>query len=283
MTEQFDEAKRMIQERLQGISGDSVPEPEEPPLYVSDKPPKTKLKTKPKPKGVAKQEKSRGEKLGQGGDKATASEEAKQTENLINRPLDELPDYDELVTSGVPEEYARPIADGVLVWKCGCGEERVGTLNSIQRFMAEKAHWGDKHKKQLVNKETGEVVATSRADALVKNIYPTPPHTETSPSPPGGDGNLSFKGGLVDLPTAWPAEALVYYNMVIQFGLESDDITFQEWAFKCMDWAMRGHYGVEVVLRHVDDRKTLPPELKEAIEASVQKVMAASKGKKGGN
>jgi hypothetical protein len=50
-----------------------------------------------------------------------------------------------------------------------------------------------------------------------------------------------------------------------------------------MDWAMRGHYGVEVVLRHVDDRKTLPPELKEAIEASVQKVMAASKGKKGGN
>ena len=171
-----------------------------------------------------------------------------------------------------------------LVWKCQCGTERPGTEAAYMGFIAEKAHRGEGHTKQLIDKSTTEVIANSLKEARDKNIYPPLTVIEASlTASPGGDGNLSFKGGLVDLPTAWPAEALVYYNMVIQFGLESGDMTFQEWAFKCMDWAMTGHYGVELVLRHVDERKTLAPELKEAIEASVQKVMAASKGKKGGS
>jgi hypothetical protein len=266
--------------RLPGDSVSNPPEPEEPPLYVSTKP---KTKAKVKGERVVKQTPKLEQRQNKTDPKTGHKQEGKQTENPDNPPPDEVVDYDELIAEGVPEEYARPIADGVLVWKCGCGEEREGTLSSIQGFMAEKDHRGEKHKKQLVNNQTGDVVATSRADALAKKIYPAPPPDKTSPPPPGGDGNLSFKGGLVDLPTAWPAEALVYYNMVIQFGLESGDMTFQEWAFKCMDWAMTGHYGVELVLRHVDERKTLAPELKEAIEASVQKVMAASKGKKGGS
>ena len=176
-------------------------------------------------------------------------------------------------------DYEKLIADKVLVWACECGQiEQEGSQTGYMKLVRDPAHKGEGHKLQLINKDTEEVVAESITEARGKNIYPAPPIPP--PASPGGDGNLSFKGGLVDLPTAWPAEALVYYNMVIQFGLESGDMTFQEWAFKCMDWAMTGHYGVELVLRHVDERKTLAPELKEAIEASVQKVMAASKGKK---
>lgn len=179
-------------------------------------------------------------------------------------------------------DYEKLIADHVLVWVCECGQaEQEGSQTGYMKLVRDPAHKGEGHNFQLINKNTGDVEAGSLTEARGKNIYPAP--STPPPASPGGDGNLSFKGGLVDLPTAWPAEALVYYNMVIQFGLESGDMTFQEWAFKCMDWAMTGHYGVELVLRHVDERKTLPPELKEAIEASVKKVMDASKGKKGGS
>jgi len=53
-------------------------------------------------------------------------------------------------------------------WQCGCGETRAPSHSEYVSLTRDKAH--KKHKKKLVNKKTGEVVAKSRSEAMSKQI-----------------------------------------------------------------------------------------------------------------
>jgi len=57
-----------------------------------------------------------------------------------------------------------------LEWQCSCGEKRPPSHGAYISLTRDKAN--KKHKQKLVNKGTGEVLATSRPEAMSKGIPP---------------------------------------------------------------------------------------------------------------
>jgi len=74
--------------------------------------------------------------------------------------------------AGVQDEEPRPEPARVdihdLEWRCSCGETRPPSHGDYVSLTMNNKH--RKHKKRLVNKLTGEVVAGSRPEAMSKNI-----------------------------------------------------------------------------------------------------------------
>jgi len=79
------------------------------------------------------------------------------TSNLEVRVRDEEPR---------PEPSQVDIRD--LEWRCSCGESRPPSHGDYVSLTMSSRH--KKHKKRLVNKLTGEIVAGSRPEAMAKNI-----------------------------------------------------------------------------------------------------------------
>jgi len=74
--------------------------------------------------------------------------------------------------AGVQDEEPRPEPARVdihdLEWRCSCGESRPPSHGDYVSLTMNSKH--KRHKKRLVNKLTGEVVAGSRPEAMSKNI-----------------------------------------------------------------------------------------------------------------
>jgi len=74
--------------------------------------------------------------------------------------------------AGVRDEEPRPEPSQVdirdLEWRCSCGESRPPSHGDYVSLTMSNRH--KRHKKRLVNKLTGDVVAGSRPEAMAKNI-----------------------------------------------------------------------------------------------------------------
>jgi hypothetical protein len=156
-----------------------------------------------------------------------------------------------------------------LVWRCSCNEELEGTPANYMNLIKSKAHKG--HKVVLVDKQTGEIVATSLRTAQVQGILPT-----KGDYPPAGKATLTEEG-LIIYTLIVPVEAFAYFNMAKQFGLIKDgDMSFDEWVFECIDRRFATDYGIEIVLQPIASKKVT---MEEMINEAVKKAMAEALGK----
>lgn len=156
-----------------------------------------------------------------------------------------------------------------LEWKCSCEETRPPTAGNYMSLIRGAAHKG--HKVQLVNKATGEIVATSLKDAERKGIT-----LVKEVAPPGKP--VLTPDGMVDYTLTLPPEAFTFFNMAKNFGLIKDDeLTFDEWVYECIGRRFAADYGMEVVLQPLKGKRD--KDMKATIREIVKEILAETEGK----
>ena len=150
----------------------------------------------------------------------------------------------------------------LLQWQCSCGGTAPATSNACFGLLARKDHRG--HKINLVDKETGKVIARSPKGAEKLGISLTgatqerrEPIREPIGESRGEDDDVRTirvpASGLITMRVTLPADALAYHNMARAIGVEPTDRDFDDWLWDCIKARFEKDYRLQVMIAGVPD------------------------------